>query len=280
MIRHALAVGVLLVAAAGPSAAGPGPVDTAIDQGPDGEVLAKAEHDFAEGTGHRNDGDTARDWFRASARGYDLLWRRGHQNPGLAVNRSRARRLAGDLPGAIEALHDGLAVAPYDRPLQVELEDARSAVAYPLDGELAARCRPKPLRTIGSRMSSAEAYAVAGVLWLLVCVAGTRFVMTRAPWWLAFAGLWLVLLLAFGGLWQQDQRRRGRIESRPLLIVKDDVMPRRGNSESYPARLESKLPRGVEVRELGRRGGWVQVELAGGDIGWLPERSAIRVGGV
>ena len=34
--------------------------------------------------------------------------------------------------------------------------------------------------------------------------------------------------------------------------------------------LNAPLPAGAEVRELSRRGGWVQVELPGGAVGWLP----------
>ena len=60
-------------------------------------------------------------------------------------------------------------------------------------------------------------------------------------------------------------------------MVTDDAVLRRGNAESYPPRLDPRLPRGVEARELTRRGGWVQVELAGGAAGWLPETIVLPV---
>ena len=78
---------------------------------------------------------------------YDVLWNQGFRTPELALNRARAHRLAGNLPRAIAALHEGLAVTRFSRALQVELEDARAAVQFPLDGELAAQC--KPLRISG-----------------------------------------------------------------------------------------------------------------------------------
>ena len=99
--------------------------------------------------------------------------------------------------------------------------------------------------------------------------------MTRAGGWLAFAGFWLAGLALLGGLWWHDWRHRSHDESRPLVVVRDDVMLRKGNADGYPARLEPRLPRGVEARELTRRGGWVQVELAGGAVGWLPEAAVI-----
>jgi hypothetical protein len=259
-----MAVGVVVLLAVVPSspeASGTAPV----------EREEAARRAFEEGVALRDDAAKARAAFTRAAAAYDDLWRQGCHNPELTLNRARAHRLAGDLPGAIVALHDGLAVARYDRSLQVALEDARSAVAYPLDGDLAAQCRPKPAGGIGTRMSPAEGYLAAGLLWLLTCVGVARFLMTRSPSWLVFTGAWLVALAALGGFWWQDWRRQTAENSRSLVIVKDDALLRKGNGESYPQRLDAKLPEGVEARVLTHRGGWVQVELAGGAVGWLPE---------
>src|SRR5262249_58573669 len=74
-------------------------------------VLMDANKAFAEGTELRADSAKARPKFARAARGYDEVWALGYRNPALALNRARAHRLAGDLPGAIVAFHDGLAVA-------------------------------------------------------------------------------------------------------------------------------------------------------------------------
>lgn len=245
------------------------------DQG----VLAVTEHAFEEGVKNRDDGTAARRWFDAAARGYEELWQRGYRNPKLARNRARSHRLAGDLPRAIAALHDGLAVARYDRDLQVELEEARSAVSYPLDGALATECRTQTYRTIGSRMSPAEAFLITALLWLFVCFGLARFAMTLAPQWLLVTGTCLVCLAILGGFWWHDWRQQSRATARPLVIVKEDVVLRRGNGESFPPRLDSRLPPGIEARVLSTRGGWVQVELAAGTAGWLPEGAVLHAGG-
>jgi hypothetical protein len=247
---------------------------------PGAEVLAAAEAAFADGVRLREDSAKARPAFARAAAGYDELWRRGFRDADLALNRVHARRLAGDLPGAIVALNEGLAAARWSRPLRVALEDARSAVAYPHGTDLAAQCRPVPAKTVGMRMSPAEAWAAAALLWLAACAGVARFAMTRAGWWLVFAGLALAALAILGGFWLQDARLRERENAEPLLVVADDVVLRRGNSANYPARLDSQpqLPSGVEVRELTRRGGWVQVRLASGAVGWLPETSVLKVG--
>ncbi len=245
------------------------------------ETLAAAEAAFAEGVSLRHDTVNARPAFARAAAGYDVLWNQGFRTPELALNRSRAHRLAGNLPKAIAVLHEGLAVTRFARPLQAELEDARAAVPFPLDGELAAQCRPRPYAGVSTRMSVADAWFVAGGLWLVACAGIARFVMTRNAVWLVVAGLGAVALVALGGLWVLDARQRERDESLPLLIVSAEATLRRGNASAYPAapKLDAPLPKGAEVRELKRRGGWVQVQLPGGAIGWLPENAVIACGG-
>jgi hypothetical protein len=242
-----------------------------LSMAPSGDsLLTDAEHHFADGVNSRHDADKARKLFAQSAHDYDVLWKLGYRNPVLARNRAYAHRLSGDLPGAIAALRDGLAVARFDRSLQVELEDARSAVAYAHD-DLAAQCRPRPVGGIGSRMAPMEAYLAAGLLWLIACLGMARFAMTRVPGWLGISGIALLCLTILGGLWQQDWQRQTDDNSRPLLIVKDYCDLKLGNGEKWPDRLKWRLPPGVEARELSRRGGWVHLELAGGAAGWLPE---------
>lgn len=245
---------------------------------PENGTLAAAERAFAEGVELRADSDRARPAFARAAAGYDRLWADGHRTPELALNRSRAHRLAGDLPRAIAALHDGLAGARFSRALQVELADARSRVQFPLEGELAEQGRPYTPRTVSARMSPADAWYLTGGLWLLACAAVVRFVMTRNAVWLGWAGLCVAGLVALGALWVHDARERERHEALPLRVVFEDVKLRKGNAAEYPAKVEPALPKGTEVRELTRRGGWVQVRLPGGLVGWLPEGAAIACG--
>lgn len=242
------------------------------------ETLASAEAAFAEGVELKHDAARARPAFARAAAAYDLLWQQGFHTADLAINRARAHRLAGNLPKCIAALHDGLAVARFSRSLQVELDDARAAVLYPLDSESVAQARAVPLRGISTRMSPADAWFMAGLLWLLTCLTAVRLVMTWNLRWLAAALACLMCLLTLGWLWLQDHRIRGATEAKPLLIAGEDEVLRKGNSMIYPPRLDATLPQGTEARELTRRGGWVQVQLSGGAIGWLPESSVITCG--
>src|SRR5262245_12744291 len=99
------------------------------------ETLGAAETAFAEGVALRNDEVKARPAFARAASAYDVLWNQGFRTPELALNRSRAHRLAGNLPKSIAALHEGLAVTRFARALQVELEGARAAVQFPAEGD-------------------------------------------------------------------------------------------------------------------------------------------------
>ena len=258
-----------------------GPSGYVLDSLYDNDLVSFAAREFEQGVHFRHDASKARPRFREAARLYDELWRRGFRDPNLALNRAHARRLAGDLPGAIVALNEGLAAARWSRPLQVALEDARSAVAYPVHSDLAALCRQVPAATIGTRMSPFETRLVAAALWLLACGGLARFAMTRAGWWLAFAGVWVAALAVLGGLWLHDHRVRQRDDEHPPVVLADDVSLRKGNAETFPRRLEGAppLPRGVEARELRRRGGWVQIRLAGGVVGWIPEGAVLKIGG-
>jgi hypothetical protein len=94
--------------------------------------------------------------------------------------------------------------------------------------------------------------------------------MTRAPGWIGFAGMAAIAVIVLVVLWVKDLRDAERDREFPLVVVARETTLRRGNADAYPPRLGSRLPRGVEARKLNERGGWIQVRLAGGAIGWLP----------
>ncbi|VTU02322.1 Uncharacterized protein OS=Candidatus Entotheonella sp. TSY1 GN=ETSY1_32175 PE=4 SV=1: SH3_4 [Gemmataceae bacterium] len=252
---------------ASPALASPG--------GSDADALAAAEAAFAEGVGLRDDAVRARPAFARAAAGYDELWHRGHHSPELALNRAAAHRLAGNLPSAVVALNEGLAAAPWSRPVQVALEDARAAVAYPVAGDLAAQCRPAPATGVATRLSPVEAWLIGGALWVLACGGAARCRMTRRPVWLIAAAACATGLAVLAGFWWHGDAERERANALPLVVLATDTTLRKGNAATYPAVFEAKLPRGVEARVLAERGGWVQVRLAGGGVGWVPAASLV-----
>jgi hypothetical protein len=47
------------------------------------------------------------------------------------------------------------------------------------------------------------------------------------------------------------------------------VLLRKGDGAAYPPRYETALNKGVEARRLYERRDWSQIELSGGEIGWV-----------
>jgi hypothetical protein len=240
---------------------------------PDAEVATHAETAFAEGVRLRDDDTQAPPHFAEAAAGYEELWRRGTHNTSLARNRSRAWLLAGDLPRAILACRAGLRLAPGDRALREDLAALREQVVYPPYSSLgrpAVDVRPPWWPSLGpGTLTSA-----AAVFYSLACVGLTHWLMTRRGTLLVSAGLSLV---AAGGLAffaaVAGRQERQEVEHPPVVIAADGVRLRRGDGPAYPPRYDTPLNRGVEARLLFARGDWLQIELAGGEVGWVPRRS-------
>lgn len=235
-------------------------------------VLALGQPDaaFRDGLDLRADASAARPKFVEAAKGYDAAWQAGERTAATATNRARAHALAGDLPGAIAAAHAGLRLAPYDADLLRDLDTLRDAVEYP---QALRPARPGGLR---SRVSPWDVLAFAALASVLAGVGLARRFTTRDGWAVPLAAVGGVgLLVAAIAGWQLAREER-READRPVLVVVRDTTPRKGNGDTYPGLTEWRLPRGGEVRELHRRGGWVQAELANGVVGWLPETVVIQ----
>jgi tetratricopeptide (TPR) repeat protein len=233
-------------------------------------IAEQAETAFAEGVRQKDAADRARPHFRRAALCFEELRRRGAHNATLYLNLGNAWLLAGELPHAILAYRRGLRLAPEDIGLQTGLAAAREQVAYPSNsmlGRPAVDHRPPWL----PRFSSEWMFAASVVLYFLAWVCLTRWLMKR------FRRLLVAGLLSFfaAGLLTFFTLAATRDESdeavRPLVVVADDgVLLRKGDNLNFPPRFDTPLNKGVEARLLFERGEWLQIELAGGEVGWVP----------
>ena len=238
--------------------------------GSDAQVLATAEMAFQAGRVRPDDPAGARSSFLQAAEAYEELRRRGADNAALYSSLGNACVLAGDLPRAILAYRRGLRIAPSDRRLQEGLAFARSQVVYPPGSTLGrppVDQRPPWLPRVPSGWYLTSALVANG----LGCIAFARWWMTRRRRLLSLsAAAFLAALLLFAGL-VAEEWRDADFANRPVVVVADDgVLLRSGNGFRYPPRCETPLNRGVEARLLYVRGDWLQVELAGGEVGWVP----------
>jgi hypothetical protein len=241
----------------------------------DREVAERAEAEFEEGVRLRQTGEKARPHFRDAAEYFEELRRRGAGNALLDRNLGNAYLLAGDLPRAILSYRRGLRRTPNDLALRECLMEARQRVVYPQSGGLGRpRSDPRPPWLPHPRaewlvITAAISYALA---W--ACL--TRWLMVRRGRLLSVALVALLLagLLTAWMIYRTHEKQEQ--DTHPLgVIARDGVLLRRGDGWTFPPRYDTPVNRGVEARRLFERGGWVQIELFGGEIGWVPREAVL-----
>ena len=239
------------------------------------ELLERAESAFAEGVRLRQEADKARPHFRAAASDFDELRRRGVQNARLYRNLGHAYLLAGDLPRAILSYQRGLRLAPNDFALRQSLTEARERVMYPASGTLG-RPHDDPRPPWLPNPRTEWLLIGAGVCYALACAALTRWLMVRRVRLLGIALLSLMLAMGLAAwLLVRVEEEREWGEHPLVVIARDSVLLRRGNGTAFPPRYDTPVNRGVEARRLFERDGWLQIELSGGEIGWVPREAVL-----
>jgi uncharacterized protein YgiM (DUF1202 family) len=73
-----------------------------------------------------------------------------------------------------------------------------------------------------------------------------------------------------------EGRRIQEETTHPLVIVATDgLLLRKGDGLAFPARYDTVVNRGVEASLLFERAEWVQIELSGGEVGWVPSDAVL-----
>jgi hypothetical protein len=246
--------------------------------GTDQELAGRAEAAFRDGIKNRDQGQHGFNEFRLSAAYYEELRHRGCDSPELELSLGNAYILADDLPHGVAAYRRGLRLSPLDPTLQRCLAEARDQVVYPDDTAFG---RP-PL--VGGKIflpgwAANALLALTALFYGLGLVSLTRYVMVRRWLWLVGgvggllgAGLLtLLLVLVARGIGSED--------TQPLVVIAEDgVLLRKGDSLAFPPRYDTVVNRGVEARLLFQRAGWVQIELAAGEVGWVPRNYVVLDG--
>jgi hypothetical protein len=248
-------------------AADPGPPAAGVP-----DLLDEARAAFQQGLDLRKNGENGRKQFRIAADNYEKSRRLGVDNPELFGNLGNAYVLADDLPHAILAYRRGLRLDPNDAGLRERLTAARAMVVYNV-GDPLGRIPPETRPWWLPRVAPTWLLFVG-----LLCYTGmfatiTRWAMTRRGRWLAVAAACLIVSAGATVLLLDAERRRAAGAGETLVVIKDDdVLLRKGDGLKYPKRYETTVNRGVEARLLAERqeGRWVQIELAGGEVGWVP----------
>jgi len=236
----------------------------------DADLLVQATAAFRQGVQLREDPAKARSAFRQAAELYEQLRQRGFHSAALYQDQGNAYLLASDLPRAILAYRRGLRLAPADRGLRASLEYAREQVVFPAAGTLGRPpidYRPPWLPRLAPTLGLELVFCFYGLAW--VCL--TRWRMVRHPRLLPAAGVVFAAAVLLAGDLIVGQWQARREATHPLVVIaRDNVVLRKVNGERYPPSYDTPLNRGVEGRRLFVRGDWLQIELAGGEAGWVP----------
>jgi hypothetical protein len=241
----------------------------------DADLYDLATAAFVEARG-QTDPRKGRSLYRQSAERFAQLGSRGYHSPALYRAQGNAWLLAGDLPRAILAYQRGRALDPSDLALRQCLAHARDKVRYPAEsafGRPPVDNRPPWLPYIGPTP------LVLGVLtvgYTLACALLARWWLRSDPRALFFATVgFSLIVVAVAGLWLVVVHDRADAD-RPLVVVaSNDVYLLRGNGPAYPRAHSTPMGAGVEARLLVRRGDWLQIELSGGELGWVPASAVL-----
>ena len=249
-----------------------GPADTAGDE--PAAVQARAESAFENGIQLKARPEEARAAFKEAAERYESLRKAGVKSRELFINLGNSHLLAGDLPKALLAFRMGLRLSPGDSVLASHLEYARGEVEQ--NGRIGrppGESLPRWLLLLSMKLLF---FSVIGGEFL-ACAAFVRWRITgRGISLVCFSALLSCMItLGMGArYWAEQVDCKYSI----VVIANDNVTLRKGNSSAYPAASEFKLNRGAEARLLFNRGSWMQIELSGGEVGWVPASQIVRNG--
>jgi hypothetical protein len=254
----------------------PGPPFGGSDAPADQTILREAQRSFDEAVRLRDRPAEARPLFRQAADRYTCLHDRGLRSPGLYLSQGNAFFLANELPQAMLAYRRGLRLDPNDRDLQRSLEAARAQVPYPASSGLGQQ-PPDHWPPWLPRPTPRSLVVLLALLTALGWLGLTRWRMTRRTGFLWLGGLAFALAALPASGWGLVAWWDAHARSHPLVVIaRNDVHLSKGNGVAYPLRYAEPVNRGVEARLRFDRGDWLQIELAGGEVGWVP-RSAVLV---
>lgn len=228
---------------------------------------------YRAGLESRADAVEARLHFLLAAEEFERAWNAGERTPEIARNMAQSRFLAGDLGRAIRDYRRGLRMAPHDRELQQGLNAVREQAADRASSLVPNEAQFLPVRGVSWYRLAWGAIALSAIGWFNL-VRGWK--ASRRG--LLGVGLGTILVASAIGGWLGCEDYRLRLHwAEPTAVVVSATDLRSGNSEEYPRRLDVRLPAGTELRVLGERGGWLQVELPDGTTGWMSSSFVVKV---
>ncbi len=206
----------------------------------------------------RSDPQRATELFADAARRFELLVADGVVNGQLQYNLGNAYLQMGELGRAILHYRAAQQLIPRDPKLRHNLKYARSLTQSRIadSGERALR---SALLGWHRGTSSSARFVVFITAYTLCWGLLTLNLFASRPWWrwpaVATAVVWIALGLSVAA----DTVGAGN--HREGVVLVDDVVVRKGNSEGFEPQFEQPLHEGVEFRVIEQRPEWLSIEL-------------------
>ena len=219
--------------------------------------------------------DQAKDLYEKSAMRYERIIRDGGiQNGKLFYNLGNVYFRMKDLGQAIVNYRRAEQYIPNDSNLRLNLKYAREKR---LD-DIEEKQETKVLKTLFfwhydlSTKTRVFAFSICfAFVW--IC-AGIRIFTNKSflAWCIAVA---VALSISFAGsLIAEELNLR---KSRPGVILRDEIVARKGNSETYEPSFKDPLHSGTEFRLIEERGNWYLIELPDSRTCWVPSKGVALV---
>lgn len=258
----------------------PAPALIAQVEGGPGEVsrahlillLSNALESFDRGSAlvHRAPDEALAEYRRAHD-GFQAVVDAGIDNGQLYYNLGNTHLRLGEIGLAIADYRRAERLIPGDQRLRANLRFARSLTRDHIEPS----GKQTILRTVffwrylwPPRTRKTAAMAAYGLFWLFL-VFRTLFPRLRIRYpALVCLLLWMILSVSVA---LDLPSQRGSAEG---VLVKDDIVVRKGNGEGYDPQFRQSLHEGVEFTVIEQRGGWLRIGLADGNQGWVRVREA------
>ncbi len=212
----------------------------------------------------------SRQQFLEVANRYQEILDQGVLSGAVLYNQGNAWMRAGEVGRAIASYRRALRFRPRDPQLAANLRSAVSATAVPVDSAPVWGY----LFFWQNWLSYPEKFVLTTALLVVTLILGLlmRFpavgaVSRRCA--LLSGALWTLSLLSTGWDWHRFER----IEHGVVIV--DEVIPRKGNSENYEPAFTEVVREGAEFQVLARRGDWLHIRLGTSGDAWVERRDVV-----
>ncbi|MSR18952.1 MAG: hypothetical protein EXS00_07290 [Phycisphaerales bacterium] len=220
----------------------------------------------------------ARQLFESSASMYKEVVDSGIENSALWFNLGNAYGNAGEWGQAIGAYLQSQRLDPGNQANAANLAHARAAVAQSI--QVADTSLLSQVTSAWQTVSLSTRTHIAIASWLLAWAVITIGISSRWPARIPWHILIVTSATAFavtGSTVVIDMVRQA--QSPPGVLIRGEVIARKGNGEGFTPAFAEPLSEGIEFTLIGRRPGWLHINLADGKECWVRSGDAVVADG-